>query len=714
MGAMANTTDDTAALDTEASETADRIRGRRRLLIGGTALALAACTPRGGGGASTDAGPPTTLARSDRFVPNPGAAAGVGVTVPGPSSTTSTPTTSTPTTVPEAWVDGTAAAEQPVTIEPTSPPPTSPPARVRPRSITTAEPVPTTTSTTEAPPTTTAPPETTTTAPTTTAPPTTAPPTTAPPTTVAPTSTTALATTTTALATTTTAPPETTTTTAPTTTAPPETTTTAPPEPEVTLDAFLVMSKLSFGITESLSAEVSGDGADAWVEQQLALTGPDPYAEALLDGYATLAAPIDTVRTIVVDQGTSYLRREISMATLVRARYSTHQLFEQLCQLWNDHLNAPVYTMGWSWLQAHYNEAVIRAHAMGRYVDLLVASAHAPAMLYYLDNHISNANSAQGVNENYGRELLELHTLGIEPDGTHVYTEDDMRGVAKVMSGWSIDSASNSSNRWAFQFKAAFHSTEAVSILGGQWSRPAVAAADGKASGDDLLQFLARHPSTARHIARKLIRRFVTDAPPESLVASAAAVYLANDTAIVPVLRHILASNEFRSSEAHKLRRPLEVLAAGLRALEANVPSGPHTNGASSLLGALVSLGQEPWGWGPPDGYPDVAEPWLGSDGLMSRWNFLARIPRNTLTNASQPGAVTVDLRGLIGDAEDLGRAMDRLAARLGLTWLTPAERDGLLGVVGLSPAQVPSAATDADLAELAGFLLAGPQFHVR
>jgi len=278
---------------------------------------------------------------------------------------------------------------------------------------------------------------------------------------------------------------------------------------------------------------------------------------------------------------------------------------------------------------------------------MLLASARSPAMLVYLDNYVSNAFSTQGVNENWGRELLELHTLGII-DGQQVYTEADVRGVARIMSGRTINWTAGA-NQFTYVFNQGYHSREAVSILGGGWSRPARAnGSTGEADGDSLLSYLARHPSTARYISWKLCRRFVADVPPAALVDRLAAVYTANDTAIAPVLRALFLSPEFQASQGQKVKRPIEWLYSSLRCTNAAVNPLPSGHASQRLRDTGLALGQPLNERTTPDGYPEKAVDWVSAEGLLKRWEYGARLARNRLTDTAPAEKVVVDLTTLL------------------------------------------------------------------
>ena len=244
-------------------------------------------------------------------------------------------------------------------------------------------------------------------------------------------------------------------------------------------------------------------GSAAWLDQQLA-PGGLPDAESRLTGYSTLRST-DAQNDAVRAEDGERLFAELDHATLLRAVYSERQLYEVMCDFWTNHLNIWRRAKWLTQLKTSDNERVVRAHALGKFTDLLMASAKSPAMLVYLDNYVSDGRPGKQVNENYGRELLELHTLGIV-DGQHVYDESDVVGVAKVLSGWTIN-WDNGPNRYSYRFGEWSHSREAVSILGGAWSRPSrenyqdrVANAQGDGEVADPLPGAAPlHRSQHRH-----------------------------------------------------------------------------------------------------------------------------------------------------------------------------------------------------------------------
>ncbi len=476
-------------------------------------------------------------------------------------------------------------------------------------------------------------------------------------------------------------------------------------------DPALAVNRLTFGPRPGQLAAVRAVGGDAFIEDQLSRTGPDPAAEARLGDFRILGLP--TRREIVETVYDTYpryidraamVRREIVHSNLLRAVYSENQLFEMMCHLWMDHFNVQLVDAGHVPLHVSYQEFVIRPHAMGSFRDLLAATAHAPAMLQYLDNATSNANSPEGINENYGRELLELHSLGIHPDGSQVYGEDDVRAAAKAMSGWTLNFAVGASDRFDFRFHRGAHAGEPVSLLGGEWTSGSL---EGQAIGESLLDFLATHPSTARYVAWKLVRRFVADGDRPGLVDEAAQVYLDNDTQLVPVLRHILTSRQFSRSAGRKVRRPFEVLAAMIRATGAEITTDPHSDDAALLYGDLDRLGHLPWHWDTPDGFPDNKPSWISTSGLVGRWNLAARMARGGSGTAVDPGRYRVA-------GATVGEVITGLADDFAIGELTEGQRVALAAATR-RPADAPAGdVPDADLVRLAGLLLAHPTFQTR
>ncbi len=475
--------------------------------------------------------------------------------------------------------------------------------------------------------------------------------------------------------------------------------------------ARLLASRATFGATGAVVERVVAVGREAWLDEQLAATLPD--AEALLSGYTTLAA----TNRQNYDADDEVVFNELDHAMLLRAVHSGNQLYEVKCDFWSNHFNVWRNAKWLTQLKTRDDADVVRRHALGRFVDLLKASGRSPAMLVYLDNFVSNANSANGLNENWGRELLELHTLGIIK-GEHVYTEADVRGVAKVMSGRTIRWADDA-RRYDYEFNPWMHSSDAVSILGGQWSRPARPnGTGGEGDGDSLLDFLARHASTARHIAYKLCRRFVADEPPTALVDRLAAVYQANDTQIRPVLRALFLSDEFRASAGQKVKRPNEWLYSTLRATKTSIDPRPSGQAVDRLQSLQASLGQPINGRPSPDGWPETAPEWISSEGLLKRWEYGEKIMRNKVTDSGAAEKVTVDLASLLpaplpATTRELVVA---IADQVFQMAISTADADAILGGLTISPtaAATTITANSNNLQATFGLVCAHPTFQRR
>jgi uncharacterized protein (DUF1800 family) len=318
---------------------------------------------------------------------------------------------------------------------------------------------------------------------------------------------------------------------------------------------------------------------------------------------------------------------ELQRAKLLRAVYSDRQLYELMVDFWENHFSIFANKDDDRFLLTGFDREAIRPFAMGRFRDLLGATAHSPAMLFYLDNWRSSvprpypakdgkpAGVDGGLNENYARELLELHTLGV--DGG--YTQKDVEEVARCFSGWTIQKPNE---QGLFLYRPGLHDDGEKVVLGQK-----ILAGGGFADGERVLDILATHPATAKFIATKLARRFINDDPPPSVVDRAAAVFLKTDGSIRETLRAIISSPEFFSTAAYraKVRSPFEYVAAAMRATSA------ETDGDRPVLDFLGRMGQPLFGRITPDGYPDRGDQWLSSGAMVARLNFAAALATNRM-----------------------------------------------------------------------------------
>jgi uncharacterized protein (DUF1800 family) len=353
-------------------------------------------------------------------------------------------------------------------------------------------------------------------------------------------------------------------------------------------------------------------------------------------------------------QPQTYVNAELIDHKLFRALYSNRQLEEVLVDFWMNHFNVFNGKGPERLLLTSFERDAIRPNVLGRFRDLLLATARHPAMLFYLDNWQSQAprddirppigpNGAPlprpGLNENYGRELMELHTLGV--DGG--YTQQDVIAVARAFTGWTIYDLT----RYAeFQFNPANHDRKEKVVLG-----HTLPAGRGEQDGLDVIDILVRHPSTATFISKKLAQRFVADTPPASLVERMAATFTKTGGDIRAVLQTMFASAEFFSEGAwrRKLKSPLEVVVSAARALNADV-TDPFV-----LAQRIADLGQPLYGKVEPSGYPSTGEAWANSAGIIGRIDFATaliagQIPGTRVDvsrfNFKTPAALAADLLG--------------------------------------------------------------------
>jgi uncharacterized protein (DUF1800 family) len=314
---------------------------------------------------------------------------------------------------------------------------------------------------------------------------------------------------------------------------------------------------------------------------------------------------------------------ELQQAKLLRALYSERQLQEVMTDFWFNHFNVYLNKEADQYLVTAYERDVIRAHALGKFKDLLLATAQSPAMLFYLDNWLSVgpkspvavaalvANKGKpgkaipGLNENYGRELMELHTLSVNGG----YTQHDVTELARVLTGWTIQPLEQGAT---FQFDPKKHDPGDKVVLG------QTIPENGVNEGLQVLDMLAHHPNTAKFIARKLAMRFVADNPPPALVDRLAQKFLSTDGDMREVLRTLFKSPEFWSAKAYraKVKTPFEFVISSLRA------TGTDLNNPGPLLGILNKMGMPLYLMQPPTGYSMAESTWMNSEALIDRMNY--------------------------------------------------------------------------------------------
>jgi uncharacterized protein (DUF1800 family) len=429
-------------------------------------------------------------------------------------------------------------------------------------------------------------------------------------------------------------------------------------------------------------------GPGRWFEEQLAGPPESPLLEAALVPHRSAFEPpaqlvedwlgedweqqTHTLREL--RREASYHFREhvarLATAELTRDILSQRQLEAVMTDFWANHFNVFASKGFVRLFEGDYLERAIRPHALGNFSELLLATARHPAMLLYLDNAESRRESARadssarrrrrGLNENYARELLELHTLGV--DGG--YTQADVQNVARILTGWSVVRIREGG--FDFVFRRDAHDRHQKVVMGEIFP-----AGQGEAEGVRLLEFLAHHPSTARHLSRELCARFVSDDAPPSCVTAASSAYAASGGEIKAVLRAIFADPSFENAPRTKLKTPLEFLASSARAL------GALPDGSLDLADTLAELGEPLLQERVPTGYPDSEPEWASGGAMLARLNFAGALGAGKVRGLVVPWDETVpsgadvselvngwgaSLLGVSSDSRTLGVVRDEIA----------------------------------------------------
>jgi uncharacterized protein (DUF1800 family) len=498
-----------------------------------------------------------------------------------------------------------------------------------------------------------------------------------------------------------------------------------------------VLRRVTYGPRPGDVARVRALGLAAWLERQLDPARiDDTGVELALGTLPTLTLSIadlqreyprldaETQRKLAggemtprevrarypTDKRPGRIVAELQTARMLRAVASERQLQEVMVDFWFNHFNVFAYKGEVRWYVTAYEREVIRPNALGRFPDLLRATARHPAMLFYLDNWLSvrpghtirfgpNRGRPAGLNENYARELMELHTLGV--DGG--YSQQDVTEVARAFTGWTIERPRAAAR---FLFRPATHDAGDKRVLG----RPI--RAGGERDGEAVLDLLAAQPATARFIAGKLVCRFVADEAPPALVERVAATYRRTGGDIRAMLREIFAAPEFLAPAAAgaKLKKPSEFVASAARALGATADA----HGGWTLARATAEIGEGLYEAVPPTGHPDRAEAWVNPGALLSRMNLALSLAEGRLpgvradldallggVDRRQPRVVLEHLLATLlhGQASEQTRAV--LAAQLGLPEITRLTADDR------GPANT-------DVAKLVALVLGSPEFQRR
>jgi uncharacterized protein (DUF1800 family) len=392
----------------------------------------------------------------------------------------------------------------------------------------------------------------------------------------------------------------------------------------------------------------------AYLEQQLAPDLiKDEEATYVVRRFETLKEPLGELFEYQDD----LLQHELMRGALARAVLSERQLYENMVQFWSDHFNIDPSKGDCKWLKVADDREVIRKHALGKFPELLRASTLSPAMLWYLDGRVNRrANMAEKPNENYARELLELHTLGVHGG----YTQLDVMEVARCLTGWTVRSKDQEPyfEIGKVEFHAELHDFGVKQVLGQRIAAtpPDLSAEErsrrGRAELDTVLDIVTRHPATARHVGEKLCRHFITDDPPVSAVEQVGSVFNKTGGDIKATLRALFATEEFQQARGGKVKRPFHFVVSALRATDA------RTDASLEIIDYLQRMGHAPFNYPTPDGYPELAAPWMGT--LLWRWNFALALSENKIQGTKLDFEALRKRAG--GDADLLAHLLGRKA----------------------------------------------------
>jgi uncharacterized protein (DUF1800 family) len=519
-------------------------------------------------------------------------------------------------------------------------------------------------------------------------------------------------------------------------------------------EALHVLDRFAFGPAPGELERVTRMGAGAWIAEQLqperlalptwmadqlaTLRTPGQSQRALVQGYRDAqkeARAAKQAETASPDgekprtEAAGERRREVAQVAyesgeerLLQALNSPRQLQEVLVDFWFNHFNVFQGKGLDRVLVENYEREAIRPHVLGRFRTMLGATAKHPAMLFYLDNWLSvapgfqprrkpggGAAKASGLNENYARELMELHTLGV--DGG--YTQQDVTELARILTGWTMLPQQPRRRRFAgtmdagggdsiFVFDAARHDNGSKTWLGRS------IRADGQLEGEFALDVLAKHPSTARHIASKLARRFVADEPPPALVDRLAQRFLATDGDLRAVMQSLADSPEFRATRRAKFKTPYQYVLSAVRA------TGIVTTNVRPLMAQLAQLGQPLYGCQTPDGWHDTEADWLNPNAITQRVNFATalasgRLPLQRIDEPGAPGPAN----GLKAMERQADRAMNGSQPLEGST--PPVDAATLLATLGPAiSGKTRRAIEDAQPSLRAALVLGSPDFMRR
>jgi uncharacterized protein (DUF1800 family) len=373
-----------------------------------------------------------------------------------------------------------------------------------------------------------------------------------------------------------------------------------------------LLNRIGFGPRPGDIGRVLAQGFERYVESQV-YPDADPEVQSRLAGLQTLDYSTGRVLDLfnADNRAIGVIVDEFNSAKVIRAVHARNQLQEAMVDFWFNHFNVNLNDGFVRYSIMSYERDAIRPFVLGKFRDLVSATAHHAAMMYYLDNYLSTGPRVVGgvtrigLNENYARELMELHTVGVDAG----YTQQDVTEAARVLTGWGIDNVGRSGQ---FMFRLASHDRGAKSVFGLN------IAPGGQDEGERLIDYLVGHPATARYVSRRLVQRFVADDPPASLVSRCADTFQGTGGDIARVMLTILGSPEFWDPSVYstKPKTPIEFVVSALRAVDAQVSR------AQAITPVLTSMGMPLYQCIPPTGYTNSGVDWLNPSAQLARINF--------------------------------------------------------------------------------------------
>jgi uncharacterized protein (DUF1800 family) len=459
-----------------------------------------------------------------------------------------------------------------------------------------------------------------------------------------------------------------------------------------------LLNRATFGPTQALIDRVESIGIEAWIDEQLAGVD-DSDLEGFLDRYGILNASAQQINdTDSDDGGREAADQTLQKAVLFRDVFSNNQLLRKVTEFMRDHLSVAVGNDPWGLATVDDRELFRGVDdngvplVLGKFADLLVADMKAPSMLQFLNLELSEKEDP---NQNYAREILELHTFGADRG----YTEVDIEQLSLFLTGFTRNGDRE------FVYNPDIHYVGPVTILGTTYPN---ADADGQAAAEEFVQALARRQETALYLAEKLVLTFVSRdvSTTGSLVQNLAQVYLDNDTAIAPVIKALLLSPEFNASVGQLWARPVDRIGGAIRALGLGLRGNPEEDGL--LVGIIDYMQHLPYAWPTPDGYPKAMERWMASGGLVAGMNAFTDLVNGGYDQLFTSADDAIQALVIAAGADTAGALVDAVSQLLVFQTLAAADRAAALTYLGLAEGDAVENGADV-VRSLAPLLFASP-----